>query len=110
MRISDWSSDVCSSDLRQCRSARAKASLGDEARVTDAIFDAGYGASSRFYAEADGRLGMTPSVWRSGGRGVVIRHAVAETSLGPMLVAATATGICRQNGRASCSDRVCPYV
>src|SRR3546814_5841447 len=38
---------------------------------------------------------MTPSVWRSGGRGVVIRHAVAETSLGPMLVAATEKGICR---------------
>lgn len=36
-----------------------------------------------------------PSAWTNGGRGTVIRWDVAKTSLGPMLVAATAKGVCR---------------
>src|SRR3954462_13181071 len=64
-------------------------------RVTDAIYDAGYSGPGRFYADAKGRLGMTPSAWRDGGRGATIRWACAETDLGPMLVAATDKGICR---------------
>jgi AraC family transcriptional regulator of adaptative response/methylated-DNA-[protein]-cysteine methyltransferase len=63
--------------------------------VTEAIYEAGYSGPGRFYAEAKGRLGMTPSAWRDGGRGETIRWAVAETSMGPMLLAATAKGICR---------------
>ena len=63
--------------------------------VTDAIYDAGFSGPGRFYAEAKGRLGMTPSAWRDGGRGESIRWAQAETSLGTMLVAATGKGICR---------------
>lgn len=81
--------------VRQLRSCRAKRALKGSRNVTDAIFDAGYNAASRFYDEAAGRLGMTPSAWRKGGAGVTIRHAVADTSLGPMLVAATDKGICR---------------
>src|SRR5690606_31277523 len=50
---------------------------------------------ARFYADAKGRLGMTPSAWRDGGRGETIRWATAETDLGTMLVAATDKGICR---------------
>ena len=69
--------------------------LDGNARVTDAIYDAGYSGPGRFYAEAKGRLGMTPSAWRDGGRGETIRWAQAETSLGTMLVAATEKGICR---------------
>ena len=38
---------------------------------------------------------MTPSAWRDGGRGETIRWAIASSPLGPMLVAATAKGICR---------------
>jgi AraC family transcriptional regulator of adaptative response/methylated-DNA-[protein]-cysteine methyltransferase len=64
-------------------------------RVTDAIYDAGYSGPGRFYAEAKGRLGMSPSAWRDGGRGETIRWTVAESALGPMLVAATSKGICR---------------
>jgi AraC family transcriptional regulator of adaptative response/methylated-DNA-[protein]-cysteine methyltransferase len=64
-------------------------------RVTDAVYDAGFGAASRFYAAASERLGMTPSAWANGGRGVIIRWAVVPTSLGAMLVAATAKGVCR---------------
>lgn len=64
-------------------------------RVTDAIYEAGYSGPARFYADAKERLGMTPSAWRDGGRGERIRWAVADTYLGPMLVAATGKGICR---------------
>ena len=63
--------------------------------MTDAIYDAGYSAPSRFYADAKERLGMTPSAWRDGGRGETIRFATLDTPLGQMLVAATAKGICR---------------
>ncbi|HEX8222664.1 MAG TPA: bifunctional DNA-binding transcriptional regulator/O6-methylguanine-DNA methyltransferase Ada [Allosphingosinicella sp.] len=69
--------------------------LAAEGRVTDAIYDAGYSGPGRFYAEAKDRLGMTPTSWRDGGRGETIRWAAAQTSLGTMLVAATARGICR---------------
>jgi AraC family transcriptional regulator of adaptative response/methylated-DNA-[protein]-cysteine methyltransferase len=69
--------------------------LESEERVTDAMYDAGFSGPGRFYAEAKARLGMTPTSWRDGGRGETIRWARAETSLGPMLVAATETGICR---------------
>jgi AraC family transcriptional regulator of adaptative response/methylated-DNA-[protein]-cysteine methyltransferase len=77
------------------RARRAEAALASTARVTDAIYDAGYSGPSRFYAEVRERLGMTPGAWRNGGAGTVIRWAVAPTSLGNMLVAATEKGICR---------------
>jgi AraC family transcriptional regulator of adaptative response/methylated-DNA-[protein]-cysteine methyltransferase len=80
---------------RGLRAGRAEEALAANDRVTDAIYDAGYSGPSRFYAETKGRLGMTPSAWKNGGAGVVIRWAVAQTSLGPMLVAATEKGICR---------------
>ncbi len=80
---------------RGLRARRAEAALGQQARVTDAIYEAGYSGPSRFYAETKGRLGMTPSAWKNGGAGVTIRWAVTDTSLGPMLVAATDKGICR---------------
>ncbi|WP_265529262.1 bifunctional DNA-binding transcriptional regulator/O6-methylguanine-DNA methyltransferase Ada [Sphingomicrobium marinum] len=79
---------------RARRSARATQSLEQEGKVTDAIYDAGYDAPSRFYADAQ-RLGMTPSAWKKGGAGVTIRYAVVDSALGPMLVAATDKGICR---------------
>lgn len=77
------------------RARRAGFALEEAPSVTEAIYDAGYAAPARFYAEMPDRLGMTPSVWRDGGRGVVIGWAVAETDLGPLLVAATERGICR---------------
>jgi AraC family transcriptional regulator of adaptative response/methylated-DNA-[protein]-cysteine methyltransferase len=80
---------------RTLRARRAEAALADNGRITDAIYDAGYSGPARFYAEAKGRLGMTPSAWRDGGRGATIRWATAETDLGTMLVAATDRGICR---------------
>ncbi len=82
---------------RALRLEQARAALSDPQapRVSDAIYDAGYSAPSRFYDAARGRLGMAPSAWARGGRGVTIRWAVVDSALGPMLVAATAKGICR---------------
>lgn len=80
---------------RGLRAKRAEAALKENGTVTEAIYEAGYSGPARFYADAAQRLGMTPSAWRDGGRGVTIRWAVAKTSLGDMLVAATPRGICR---------------
>ena len=80
---------------RGLRARRAEAALTGDGSITEAIYDAGYSGPARFYAEAKERLGMTPSSWRGGGRGETIRWAMAETWLGPMLVAATDKGICR---------------
>src|SRR5919107_1195919 len=80
------------------RGKRARAmteTLADSRRVTDAIYDSGYSGPGRFYAEARDGLGMTPTSWRDGGRGETIAWAVAEASLGTMLVVATERGICR---------------
>jgi AraC family transcriptional regulator of adaptative response/methylated-DNA-[protein]-cysteine methyltransferase len=80
---------------RALRRERAGAALSEGGRVTDAIYDAGYSGPSRFYADNEERLGMKPSAWRNGGRGVTIRWAVVPTTLGRMLVAATDKGVCR---------------
>lgn len=80
---------------RALRQERAGDALSGAERVTDAIYDAGFSGPSRFYAASEGRLGMTPSAWRDGGRGAIIRWAVAKTTLGPVLVAATDKGVCR---------------
>jgi AraC family transcriptional regulator of adaptative response/methylated-DNA-[protein]-cysteine methyltransferase len=80
---------------RALRLERAADALSAGGRVTDAVYEAGYGAPSRFYAASEGRLGMAPSAWRDGGRGVTIRWAVVPTTLGDMLVAATDRGVCR---------------
>ncbi len=80
---------------RAVRARRAGDNLNGDRSVTEAIYDSGYSAPSRFYADAKDRLGMTPSAWRDGGRGETIRYAMLDTPLGRMLVAATAKGICR---------------
>lgn len=80
---------------RALRAERAAEALSAGARVTDAVYDAGYSGPSRFYAEQKGRMGMAPSVWADGGRGVTIRWARVPTTLGLMLVAASDKGVCR---------------
>ena len=80
---------------RAVRAGRVADALQREGSVTRAIHDAGYGAASRFYADGAPRLGMRPSVWARGGAGVTIRWTSVATSLGPLLVAATGTGLCR---------------
>ena len=80
---------------RALRARRAENHLEGGKPVTNAIYDAGYAAPSRFYADAGERFGMNPSAWRDGGRGETIRFVIAESPLGPLLVAATPKGICR---------------
>lgn len=91
---------------RALKARRAGEALSQQGRVTDAIYDAGYSGPSRFYAETGKRMGMTPSAWRRGGAGVQIRWAIAPTSLGPMLVAATEKGICRLSFDEDAADLV----
>lgn len=80
---------------RAVRARRAEGNLKEGKSVTDVIYESGYAAPSRFYADAKDRLGMTPSAWRDGGRGETIRYVVADSALGPLLIAATPKGICR---------------
>lgn len=75
------------------RMERFTISLKQGKTVTDAIYEAGFGSSSRVYERANGAFGMTPSVFRSGGKGVTLRYASAPTAVGRMLVAATERGI-----------------
>jgi len=63
-------------------------------RITDAIYEAGYGSSSRLYEKSGTSLGMTPRVMRDGGAGLLIRYTTAPSPLGRMLVATTDIGIC----------------
>ncbi len=65
-----------------------------KAPITDAIYEAGYGSSSRLYEKSSAALGMTPRVMREGGAGLLIRYTIAASPLGRMLVATTDIGIC----------------
>jgi AraC family transcriptional regulator of adaptative response/methylated-DNA-[protein]-cysteine methyltransferase len=62
--------------------------------VTNAMYDAGYGSSSRLYEKAPEQLGMTPKTYARGGRGMNINYTVADSPLGKLLVATTKRGIC----------------
>jgi AraC family transcriptional regulator of adaptative response/methylated-DNA-[protein]-cysteine methyltransferase len=76
------------------RVRRLKAGLKSGRDVTTAIYDAGFGSSSRVYERADTRLGMTPQQYRQGGRGLAISHATSRTPLGLLMIGATDRGIC----------------
>src|SRR5579864_2918595 len=79
-------------DSRRLQSLKAGLRQGHS--VTRSMYDAGYGSSSRLYERASAQLGMTPSRYRKQGSGVTIRFAIAETSVGRLLLAATTRGIC----------------
>jgi AraC family transcriptional regulator of adaptative response/methylated-DNA-[protein]-cysteine methyltransferase len=77
-----------------CRLGRVKRRLRDTGAVTEAVFEAGYGSSGRFYERAAPRLGMPPSIYQKGGAGMQIRYAIVESSLGRVIVGTTSRGIC----------------
>ncbi|HWN09421.1 MAG TPA: bifunctional DNA-binding transcriptional regulator/O6-methylguanine-DNA methyltransferase Ada [Pyrinomonadaceae bacterium] len=62
--------------------------------ITTAMYDAGFGSSSRLYEQAAAQLGMTPATYGRGGRGARINYAIVDCSLGSLLVAATDKGVC----------------
>ena len=76
------------------RLRRFKLMLRDGENVTDSLYGAGYGSSSRAYEGAVEQLGMTPASYSKGGSGAVIRYVVAGSTLGEMLVAGTVGGVC----------------
>jgi AraC family transcriptional regulator of adaptative response/methylated-DNA-[protein]-cysteine methyltransferase len=71
-----------------------KQELRKDAPVSDAIYQAGFGSGSRVYEKTDGQLGMTPSEYRSGGKGLTISYASGRTPLGLLMIGATDRGIC----------------
>lgn len=76
------------------RSRRVQDALARSGTVTEAIYDAGYPSGSRFYADAPKVLGMTPTRWRAGGTDTELHFAVGQCSLGAILVARSAVGLC----------------
>jgi AraC family transcriptional regulator of adaptative response/methylated-DNA-[protein]-cysteine methyltransferase len=77
-----------------CRLESFKGGLREGRSVTMALYDAGYGSSSRLYERASSQLGMTPTAYQRGGAGLTIRYDVLETPIGKLLVGATGKGIC----------------
>ncbi|NOT69734.1 MAG: bifunctional DNA-binding transcriptional regulator/O6-methylguanine-DNA methyltransferase Ada [Hyphomicrobium sp.] len=75
------------------RTARVQAGLKTSATITDALYDAGYTSSGRFYAVSERALGMTPSAYKAGGADVELKFAAGECSLGAIVIAATDKGI-----------------
>jgi len=79
----------------QLRANTVRLSLSEAgASVTDAIYQAGYSSSSRFYEQAAENLGMSPTRFRDRGLHETIRFATARCELGVLLVAATERGVC----------------
>lgn len=76
------------------RQLRVQNQLAEGTGVTEAIYQAGFNSSGRFYEAADDMLGMTPSRYRAGGKGETIHYAYGNSSLGAILVAATDRGLC----------------
>jgi AraC family transcriptional regulator of adaptative response/methylated-DNA-[protein]-cysteine methyltransferase len=75
------------------RATRIREGLMNGNSVTEAIYDAGFNSSGRFYEKSHEMLGMTPTQYRSGGLNEEIRFAVGECSLGALLVASSKKGI-----------------
>ena len=78
----------------QRKLAALKRELRESSDVTRAVFEAGYGSSSRVYDDGAARLGMATGAYRKGGEGLQIRWTLLDTALGLALVAATDRGLC----------------
>ena len=77
-----------------CRMRQLKRNLQAGENVTRAMYDAGYGSSSRLYEKTASQLGMTPDKYRRGAIAAAIRYTFADSPLGRMLIAATDRGVC----------------
>ncbi|HVF55643.1 MAG TPA: bifunctional DNA-binding transcriptional regulator/O6-methylguanine-DNA methyltransferase Ada [Pyrinomonadaceae bacterium] len=71
-----------------------KLKIKEGADVAGAIYDAGYGSSSRLYEKSSQQLGMTPATYRRGGKDMSINYTIVDCRLGRLLVATTARGVC----------------
>ncbi len=77
-----------------CRARRFRSSVQSGESITSAMYEAGYGSSSRLYERAESELGMTPATYGRGGKAMKISYTVASSPMGQLLVAATDKGIC----------------
>ena len=75
------------------RVKRFKAMLRAGRSITDALYETGYGSSSRVYERSNAQLGMTPATYRKGGKGMKIGYTVAKSPLGKVLIGATERGV-----------------
>jgi AraC family transcriptional regulator of adaptative response/methylated-DNA-[protein]-cysteine methyltransferase len=75
------------------RVKRFKSLLRAGKNITDALYETGYGSSSRIYERSNAQLGMTPATYRKGGNGMKIEYTIAKSPLGKVLVAATERGV-----------------
>ena len=75
------------------RASRVRDRLAMGRTVTEAMFDAGFSSSGRFYEKSSTILGMTPTRYRAGGANEDIRFAVGHSSLGAILVASSDKGV-----------------
>lgn len=76
------------------RAEKARTALESGGRVTDAIYEAGFNSSGRFYEASDRMLGMKPSTYRDGAKGERITFAIGQSALGAVLAASTERGVC----------------
>ena len=86
------------------RSDRFKRLLRSGMDITDAIYEAGYGSTSRVYGNVAHSIGMTPKSYRAGGKGESVTWACRDTVLGPILMAATDRGVCFAQFGDSCEQ------
>ena len=75
------------------RASKVREGLASGSSVTEAIYDAGYNSSGRFYEKSTDMLGMTPTQFKTGGTNEEIRFALGQTSLGAILVASSKKGV-----------------
>jgi AraC family transcriptional regulator of adaptative response/methylated-DNA-[protein]-cysteine methyltransferase len=75
------------------RASRVREGLAKGHSVTEAIYDAGFNSSGRFYEKSNEMLGMTPTRYREGGMNEEIKFAIGQSSLGAILVASSAKGV-----------------
>jgi AraC family transcriptional regulator, regulatory protein of adaptative response / methylated-DNA-[protein]-cysteine methyltransferase len=75
------------------RLGRFKKLLRAGKNISDALYETGYGSSSRVYERSNAQLGMTPATYRKGGMGMTIGYSIARSRLGKVLVAATERGV-----------------
>jgi AraC family transcriptional regulator, regulatory protein of adaptative response / methylated-DNA-[protein]-cysteine methyltransferase len=75
------------------RIKRFKAMLRAGKSIADALYETGYGSSSRVYERSNAQLGMTPATYRKGGQGMKIGYTIAKSPVGKVLVAATERGV-----------------
>jgi AraC family transcriptional regulator, regulatory protein of adaptative response / methylated-DNA-[protein]-cysteine methyltransferase len=75
------------------RVAKFKKLLRSGKKIADALYETGYGSSSRVYERSNAQLGMTPATYQKGGKGMKIGYSIAKSKLGEVLVAATERGV-----------------